>query len=68
MTKALETKECEDCGWEVKTHRTRCPHCRMLVCRWCRHHSHTDPFRNLECRHREWEIAQRAGRNTEVTE
>ena len=31
---------CEDCEEEVNTRRTRCPHCGLLVCRWCYHHGH----------------------------
>lgn len=38
--KASGVRECEDCSDECETRRTRCPHCKKLVCRWCYHHTH----------------------------
>ncbi len=34
--------DCEDCGDEIPEgqRRTRCPHCKKLVCGWCFNHVH----------------------------
>ena len=34
--------ECEDCGDETDAgeRRKKCPHCALMVCRWCWHHVH----------------------------
>ena len=30
---------CEDCGDDC-VRRTRCKKCKLLICRWCYHHTH----------------------------
>jgi hypothetical protein len=51
VTRARGNVQCEDCGDDCER-RTRCVHCKLLVCRWCFHHVHScEPNHSrAECR------------------
>jgi hypothetical protein len=41
MTESQEKpRKCEDCEDEVDHRRLRCPHCKLLLCRWCYGYTH----------------------------